>query len=100
MASLMASLISGAMAHASPERSDGLSDGVPHQVTIAPERPGAMACIDLSDGVPHQVTIAPERPGAMACIKELVAQGVVVSAGHSNASADQVRWPLIASDCL
>jgi N-acetylglucosamine-6-phosphate deacetylase len=77
MASLMASLISGAMAHASPERSDG-----------------------LSDGVPHQVTIAPERPGAMACIKELVAQGVVVSAGHSNASADQVRWPLIASDCL
>jgi len=37
------------------------------------------------------VTIAPERPGAMACIKELVAQGVVVSAGHSNASADQME---------
>ena len=83
------------MAHASPERSDGLSDGVPHQVTFAPERPGAIACIDLSDGVPHQVTLAPERPGAIACIKELVAQGVIVSAGHSNASADQVRWPRI-----
>jgi len=37
------------------------------------------------------VTLAPERPGAMACIGELVAQGIAVSAGHSTATAAQME---------
>ena len=36
------------------------------------------------------VTLAPERPGALAAIGELVAAGVLVSVGHSDAVASQV----------
>jgi len=35
------------------------------------------------------VTLAPERPGALAAIRRLVAAGVVASIGHSAASAEQ-----------
>ncbi len=72
---------------------------------ISPEKPGChpIEHIRDADGQPDalrracgstayvkMVTLAPERPGAMACIAELVAQGVVVSAGHSTATAAQM----------
>lgn len=41
-----------------------------------------------SDGV-RLVTIAPELPGALALIAQLAGDGVVVSLGHSNATADE-----------
>ena len=37
------------------------------------------------------VTLAPERAGALAAIGELVAHGVVVSIGHTDATAEQTR---------
>src|SRR5204863_1030782 len=37
------------------------------------------------------VTIAPERPGAIAFIAKLAAAGIVVALGHTSATSDQIR---------
>jgi len=37
------------------------------------------------------MTLAPELPGATALIRRLLERGVVVSAGHTNATAAQVH---------
>jgi N-acetylglucosamine-6-phosphate deacetylase len=42
------------------------------------------------------VTLAPERPGALAVVRRLVDAGVVVAAGHSSATADEARAALDA----
>lgn len=70
---------------------------------LSPARPGAhparhLVAADLAviDGWSPQsgvalVTIAPELDGATAVIGELVGRGVTVSAGHSEATAEQSR---------
>jgi N-acetylglucosamine-6-phosphate deacetylase len=45
----------------------------------------------LASGPVTSVTIAPELPGAMALVDRLVARGIVVAAGHSDASAEQAH---------
>jgi len=57
---------------------------------IAPAEPDLVAGWSRSNGV-ALVTIAPELPGALAVIETLVDRGVVVSAGHSEATAQQTR---------
>jgi len=71
---------------------------------ISPVRPGAHnpewianpdpaaieALIAAGGGNLRMVTLAPERDGALAAIKQLTAAGVVVSVGHSDATAQQV----------
>ena len=70
---------------------------------ISPERAGAhdprlirdpdpaFAAEWRPDGGVRIVTLAPERPGALEMIQELVGRGVVVSIGHTAATAGQAR---------
>lgn len=68
---------------------------------LSPEQPGAhpvehlrapdVAMLDrlLEAGNVTEMTIAPELPGAVALIQRLLQRGVVISAGHTNASAEE-----------
>lgn len=71
---------------------------------ISPRRPGAHntdwivnpdpgavgTLLAAGGGSLRMVTLAPERDGALAAIKQLTAAGVLVSVGHSDATAQQV----------
>ena len=46
--------------------------------------------VDAGEGLLRLMTLAPERDGALATIRRLVAAGVLVSVGHSEATAGQV----------
>jgi N-acetylglucosamine-6-phosphate deacetylase len=77
---------------------------------ISPRRPGAHnpewivspdpaavgAMLAAGGGNLRMVTLAPERDGALAAINQLTAAGVVVSVGHSDATAQQVS---AAAEC-
>jgi N-acetylglucosamine-6-phosphate deacetylase len=77
---------------------------------ISPKRPGAHnpdwiidpsqasvdALLTAGSGLARLVTLAPERDGALAAIKQLAAAGVLVSVGHSDATAQQVSGAAMA----
>ena len=46
---------------------------------------------DIAEGNIRLVTLAPERKGAIPFIEKLVARGIVVALGHTNASASEIR---------
>lgn len=46
---------------------------------------------DAAGGRVRMVTLAPERPGALAFTEKLTAAGVVVAIGHTAATGDQIR---------
>ncbi len=58
---------------------------------MAPPSPDAVAeLLDAGHGVLRLMTLAPETDGALAAVAALVAAGVMVSVGHSDATAGQV----------
>ncbi|MXV72809.1 amidohydrolase family protein [Candidatus Poribacteria bacterium] len=46
---------------------------------------------DIAEGKIAIVTLAPEKKGAIQFIEKLVASGIVVALGHTNASADDIQ---------
>lgn len=57
----------------------------------APDPREVAALLTAADGTLRMVTIAPELPGALDAVAELVASGVTVAVGHTDADADAVR---------
>ena len=57
----------------------------------APDHEEIRALLDAGQGAVRIVTIAPELPGATAAIAEVVAAGAVAAAGHTDATADEMR---------
>ncbi|WP_299954125.1 N-acetylglucosamine-6-phosphate deacetylase [uncultured Modestobacter sp.] len=62
----------------------------------APHPRDVAALLAAGDGTVRMVTLAPELPGAPAAVAELVAAGVTVALGHTDADADTVRRALDA----
>lgn len=58
------------------------------------------AYLAAADGALRVVTLAPELPGALDTITRLVAAGVVVAIGHTDATADQARRAVDAGATL
>ncbi len=57
---------------------------------VSPGEERVATLLSAGSGLLRLVTMAPELDGAMAAIKRLAAAGVVVSVGHSDATAQQV----------
>ena len=51
---------------------------------------------DIAEGMIRVVTLAPEKEGAIPFIEKLVATGIVVALGHTNASADEIQAAISA----
>ena len=65
--------------------------GAHNEDWITDPTPAAVdALVTAGQGVLRLITLAPERPGALAAIGPLTAAGVLVSVGHSDATAAQV----------
>ena len=65
--------------------------GAHNEKWITEPTPSAVAALsEAGRGLLRLVTIAPEMPGALAAIEQLSAAGVVVSVGHTDATAAQV----------
>lgn len=52
--------------------------------------------LQAAAGVPLLLTLAPERPGAVEVIRAAVRAGAVVSLGHTDATAEQLRAAVVA----
>ncbi|MEM8662820.1 MAG: amidohydrolase family protein [Pseudomonadota bacterium] len=82
----------------SPE--DGPRGAHPHTHVRAPSHAEAQAWQRAAGGLVRMVTLAPEWPEAPAVIAALLADGIQVAIGHTNAAPDDVRAAVDAGASL
>ena len=70
---------------------DGPRGAHPLEHTRDPDWDEFQGWQDIAEGNIRLVTLAPERKGAIPFIEKLVARGIVVALGHTNASASEIR---------
>lgn len=80
----------------SPERRGAHRAGLLH----APRSEEVETYLAAADGALRIVTLAPELPGALDAVRRLVAEGIVVAIGHTDASAEQTRRAIDAGATL
>ncbi len=76
----------------SPERKGAHDEGA----LRAPDANEIDVLLAAARGAIRMVTIAPELPGALAAIERLVAAGVIVAIGHTDADFEQTRCAIDA----
>jgi len=84
--------------HISPD--DGPRGAHPRRWVRPPDLDEYRRWQDVTDGRVRLITLAPEWPGAANYIEGIVADGVVASIGHTNASAQQIADAVSAGATL
>ncbi len=84
--------------HISPE--DGPRGAHPQSAVRPPDIGEYRRWQDASNGLVRMVTVSPEWPGTPAYIEQLVRDGVVVSIGHTKATAEQIAEAVHAGATL
>jgi N-acetylglucosamine-6-phosphate deacetylase len=76
--------------------SDGYRGAHPRDAIRPADLDAMSRLVDAAGGLTRVVTLAPERDSAMAVTRFLASQGIVVSAGHTNATLDDLQRALDA----
>jgi N-acetylglucosamine-6-phosphate deacetylase len=84
--------------HISPD--DGPRGAHPRRWVRPPDLDEYRRWQDVSNGQVRLITLAPEWPGATRYIERIVADGVVASIGHTNASAEHIAAAVSAGATL
>ena len=75
---------------------DGYRGAHPRDAVRPAERDAMQRLLDAAGGLTRLVTLAPEQDGGFAVTRMLADQGIRVSAGHTDASLDQLKGAIDA----
>ncbi len=75
---------------------DGYPGGHPRDAILPADVEATKRLLEAGDGLVRLVTLAPEHDAGFQVIRFLAGQGIVVSAGHTDASLDQLRGAIDA----